>query len=165
MSLIEHAKKELKSIGMLDSDDEMNTMMAENILQLIQTFADQGHSGFSAPYCINLFNKLANFKPLGPLTGEDSEWHDVGERSGYTLYQNNRCGSVFKDVNGAYNIDGKVFWEWWRDEDGTAHKTYYTSKGCSVPVTFPYYVPDEPIYEYHHEAREGSEPQDEMGFL
>ena len=35
MSLIEHAKTELKAIGMLGSEDEMNTMMANNIMQSV----------------------------------------------------------------------------------------------------------------------------------
>ena len=165
MSLFEHAKNELKAIGMLDSDDEMNTMMSDSILQLIETFAEQGHSGFSAPYCINMFTKLANFHPLSPLTGADDEWADVTEYSdGTTLYQNKRNGSVFRDANGAYNIDGKVFWDWCRGEDGEPFKSYYTCKDSRVAVTFPYTVPDKPIYEYRHEYEEGSESQNEHGF-
>lgn len=167
MSLFEHAKNELKSIGMLDSDDEMNTMMAQNVLELITVFAEQGHSGFSAPYCINMFTKLANFHPLSPLTGADDEWSDVTSyNDGTTLYQNKRNGSVFRDASGAYNIDGKVFWDWCRGEDGEPFKSYYTSKDSRVPVTFPYTVPDKPIYEYRQpEPEEGIEYQDETGFL
>ena len=166
MSLYEHAVNELKVIGMMDSDDEMNKMMADNVLQMIELFSDQGHSGFSAPYLINLFTKLANFKPLTPLTGEDDEWNDVSDYGdGTKLQQNKRYGSVFKDKDSVYNIDGKVFWEWDRDEEGTPTKVYYTSKGCFVPVTFPYNPPDEPVYEYCHEHNDLLEPQDEMGFL
>lgn len=176
MALIDHAKLELKSIGMLESDDDMNNLMANNVLQLIEVFADQGHSGFSAPYCINLFNKLANFKPLGPLTGEDDEWRDVSEHgNGEPWFQNKRYSSVFKDGNGqAYNTDGKVFWEWARrplEEDETGYpgmhtyKWSYTCRDSRVPITFPYTIPDEPIYEYRHIPEEGEDPQDEMGFL
>lgn len=165
MSLIEHAKTELKAIGMLGSEDEMNTMMSDNILQLIETFAEQGHSGFSAQYCINMFTKLAEFKALSPLTGADDEWNDVSDYGdGTKRLQNKRYGSVFKDKDSVYNIDGKVFWEWWRDDDGEPMKTYYTSIGSRVPVTFPYTIPDEPIYEYRHEHEEGEEKQDYHGF-
>ena len=175
MSLVSHAKAELKSIGMLDSEDEMNTMMCNNIIQLLEVFAEQGHSGFSAPYCINMFTKLASFKPLGPLTGADDEWANVSDHgNGEPWYQNKRCGSVFKDKDGAYNIDGKVFWEWARrplDEDEPGYpgihtyKWSYTCRESRVPVTFPYTVPDEPIYEYRHIPEDGEDAQDEFGFL
>ena len=165
MSLIEHAKTELQAIGMLGSEDEMNTMMSDNIMQLIETFAEQGHSGFSATYCINMFTKLANFKALSPLTGADDEWNDVSDYGdGTKRYQNKRYGSVFKDGDSAYNIDGKVFWEWYRDEGVDPMKTYYTSIGSRVPVTFPYTIPDKPIYEYRQHMSEGDEPQNENGF-
>lgn len=175
MSLVSHAKAELKSIGMLGSEDEMNTMMSDNIIQLLEVFAEQGHTGFSAPYCIDLFTKLANFKPLGPLTGADDEWAEVTRYNDEVpLYQNKRCSHVFKDADGAYDINGKVFWEWARrplDEDEPGYpgihtyKWSYTCRDSRVPVTFPYTIPDEPIYEYRHEHRDGEEAQDEHGFI
>jgi len=138
-NLLKHAEIELKATGMLDSGDEMNELMCHNILELIKVFAAQGHSGFSASYCINTFAKLAKFEPLGPLTGEDDEWVDVAEQSGGPLWQNRRCSHVFKDVNGAYDIDGKVF----IDKQGVS----YTSKDSRVPVTFPYTPKTEYVYE------------------
>ena len=64
----------------------------------------------------------------------------------------------FKEDDGeAYNIDGKVFWEWYdvpleQDEVGYPGfrkiKSYYSSRDSRVPVTFPYTIPNEPIYEY-----------------
>lgn len=166
MTLYEHAVKELEVMGMIHSEDDMNSAMSENVLELIKVFAGQGHSGFSASYCIDLFSKLASYKPLAPLTGEDDEWVDVAEHNGgLTLYQNKRYSAVFKDDTGAWNIDGKVFWEWYRDEDGEPIKIYYSSKDSSVPVSFPYDIPNKPIYEYRYEFEEGAEPQDETGFL
>ena len=46
---------------------------------------DNGHSGSSAPYAVNLFKKLAMFKPIGPITGKDSEWAktSTGDNSFY----------------------------------------------------------------------------------
>jgi len=71
--------------------------------------------------------KLALFEPLNPLTGEDSEWQQVrGD-----LWQNLRCGHVFKDANGnAYDGEGRIF----REPNGAC----YTSSDSHVPVTFPY---------------------------
>lgn len=160
---------ELDRIGMTeDSPDEMNRMMRKHILHMMQEFANEGHSGFSASYAINILHKLMEFKPLSPLTGEDSEWieHDYGYGP---HYQNIRRSSVFKDADGScYDIDGKVFWEWAMpyEEGGEPYKTYYTCRDSRVPVTFPYTVPDKPIYEYRHsDATPQQPPQNEQGFL
>ena len=167
MSLLSYAESELDRIG-LTEEDEYNGMMRKHILHMIKEFADEGHSGFSAQYAIDILSKLLSFKPLTPLTGEDDEWCDVSEYSGTTTYQNKRCSSVFKEGKDgeAYNIDGKVFWEWYKDEDGNAFKSYYGCRDSRVPVTFPYTVPEEPIYEYRHsDAEPKSPPQNEQGFL
>jgi len=112
-NLLKHAERELKLIG-YDGKDEYNNMAKEAILQLIETFAKQGHSGFSAPYVANMFHKLANYEVLSPLTGNDDEWSDVlDERSSDNtkmLFQNNRDSRVFKDEKGAYFLDA-IVWE------------------------------------------------------
>ena len=148
MSLLSHAEYELDRLG-LNDDDDMNGAMRKHLLHMVKEFADEGHSGFSASYAIQCLQRLLNFKPLTPLTGEDDEWTEVSQISGYPHFQNKRCGSVFKDGKDgeAYDIDGKVFWEWLEDENGEKFKSYFTSRESRVPVTFPYTVPDEPIYE------------------
>ena len=136
-------------------------------------FAEEGHSGSTAPYTVDLFEKLALFKPLVPLTGEDWEWHEVSEYMGHKCWQNKRRSSIFKDENGeCYDIDGKVFWEWAvsYDDDGKpngkAHRSYYTGRESRVPVTFPYVKPKEPIYEYRYSDATSQQPaQNENGFL
>ena len=116
MSLHDHAVHELNLIGMTeDSPDEMNRAMRKHILHMMQEFAEEGHSGFSASYAIGLLEKLLRYKPLTPLTGEDDEWIDIAFQSGGILWQNKRASHVFKDNEGAYDIDGKVFWEWYTD--------------------------------------------------
>lgn len=170
MTLLSHAEEELRRIGMgPDCDPEdMNGMMRKHILHMMQEFANEGHSGFSASYAISILTRLMDFKPLSPLTGEDDEWHDISEYGGYpTKWQNKRKSSVFKDSNGeCYDIDGKVFWEWYRSEEGTPVKSYYTCRDSRVPVTFPYTVPDKPIYEYRQSDAEPRSPkQNEQGLL
>lgn len=141
-----HAWREFRAAGWVDENNKFNDEMQEaictHVLKLLEVFHDEGHSGSSAPYAINLFEKLAKFEPVAPLTGEDWEWHDVSEYSGRDngpVYQNNRCSHVFKDNNGAYDIDGIVWYDWYTDEEtGEKYKSYFTSYGSRVPVTFPY---------------------------
>ena len=167
MSLVSYAESELDRIGMTD-DDDMNGLMRKHLLHMVHEFSEEGHSGFSASYALQCLEKLLRFKPLSPLTGEDDEWIDVSEISGVPHYQNKRCSSVFKDGKDgeAYDIDGKVFWEWIEDEDGNPYKSYYTGFESRVPVKFPYIVPDEPIYEWRYsDADPPAPPQTEEGFV
>lgn len=125
MTCVEFAKQEFDLLGW-PGDDEMQQLMCENILELLDAFDKQGHSGFSANYAISYFTRLAKYEPISPLTGDDSEWIEIGDNK----YQNKRCFSVFKDENGAYNIDGKVF----REKDGSCFTNYYSR----VEIAFPY---------------------------
>ena len=126
---IEHAKREFVALGydLDDKEEGPNKWIMENIFELLEVFGKQGHSGSSALYCISCFKKLALFEPLAPLTGEDVEWNEVDERD---TYQNNRCSHVFKNKDGAYDIDGKIF----RKPNGCC----YTSKDSYVFIDFPY---------------------------
>lgn len=142
MSFVEYAEKELDRVGMTaDSEDEMNLAMRDHILRMIRVFSQEGHSGFSASYAVSCLEKLLRYEPLSPLTGEDEEWMEVGMAygDGTPMYQNKRCGRVFKDENGAYDIDGIIFWEWYTDpETGEKYKSHFTCKESRVPVEFPY---------------------------
>ena len=93
MSMLDYAKKELDIIGMTDdSEDEMNRTMRKHILHMVNEFAEEGHSGFSAGYALNILKSLLAFKPLAPLTGADDEWNEVGDG----LWQNRRVSDVLK---------------------------------------------------------------------
>ncbi len=131
---IQHAEREFLAAGYVplncEQEDGPNKWIQENVIELLDVFSRQGHSGFSAPYCVETFRKLALHEPLVPLSGGDGEWNEVS----YGLFQNNRCSHVFKDTrhfNGqAYDINGRIF----RDPDGGC----YTNMDSRVPVTFPY---------------------------
>ena len=69
----QHAEQEFKALGWVEGGDEMQNAICQDVLNLLAVFSTQGHSGSTAPYAINMFRKLADFKPLGPLTGEDWE--------------------------------------------------------------------------------------------
>lgn len=126
MSLQTFAKDEMKRAGLFDADSDYGGMLGESVMKMIDVFADEGHSGFSAGMAISIFEKVARFEPLTPLTGEDDEWMEIAEGE----YQNVRCSHVFKKNGEAYDIDGKIF----REPSGAC----FTSRDSHVPVTFPY---------------------------
>lgn len=142
MSLVDFAKRELKIISDKceeGEDSKMQSAINEDIMQIIKTFSEQGHSGFSASYVISIINKLLKFQPLSELTGNDDEWVKL-DYTEDVCYQNIRCPSIFKDNSGkAYNMDGKVF------SNDNGH-TWYTNKDSRVYITFPYSVPNNPEY-------------------
>lgn len=126
MSYIEHAKRELTAIGydLNGKEDDLNKWIVKNILELLEVFSKQGHSGSSAPYCANIFKKLALYEPLCPITGEDHEWHDVGNDT----FQNIRCSAVFKQGRDGrpYYLDAIV----WRTPTGATY-TGSTAEGIT----------------------------------
>lgn len=148
MSLIEYAKKELDLIGLGEDDRTGETpdyQMRDHILRMVDEFSQEGHSGFSASYALNIISRVLAYKPLSPLTGEDSEWNEVGE----DLWQNRRASNVFKTTEGAYWQDGIVFWEWYSApdvNDGEPYKVYFTSRDSRVSITFPFTMPEKPEY-------------------
>ena len=134
MGTKEYGRKELERIGYFkEGDDPYNESVANAILELLEVFDNQGHTGFTAPYTVRMFHRLAMFKPLTPLTGEDDEWNEL--RPGY--FQNKRYSAVFKDETGAYNVEGKIF-----SDDGG--ETWFTNRHSRANLDFPYTVPEHP---------------------
>lgn len=148
MSLLDHAKLEMRLAGLYDKDSMYNGMLAESVEKLIKVFSAEGHSGYSAMASLRLFETLASYKILSPLKGTPDEWVNVSEYSnGSPMYQNKRLGSVFaKDVNGknAYDIDGgPVFID--------QHDCAYTcSESILRDIKFPYMPPKRREYIRRH---------------
>jgi hypothetical protein len=124
--LVSHAEFELRK-GLTADTDDPDRWMSDGTLSLIRLFSTQGHSGASAQCAIQWFQTLASYRPLGPLTGEDDEWMEVGTGT----FQNKRCSRVFREDGEAYDSEGKVF----EDTDGSR----YTGYKSRTPVTFPYF--------------------------
>lgn len=137
-NLVDHAKREFLAAGYIPlskkQEDGPNKWIQQNVLQLLRVFSKQGHSGCSADYCVKLFTRLVEFKPITPLTGADDEWNEVGPG----VWQNKRCSSVFKDGKGrTYDIDGYMF----REPNGSC---WGRGKFGFRDITFPY-TPGEKI--------------------
>lgn len=141
-NLRKHFKAECDLLGWNDPGHfedpdgfEWQQIIIANVNAVLDVISEQGHSGHSFPYFFNLLEKAANFKPIAPLTGEDSEWNLISEDP--PRFQNNRCSNVFKNTDGAYNIDGYVF----REPSGSC----FTSLASRKDITFPY-TPEKPVY-------------------
>ena len=89
---------------------------------ILEKFFDQWDSGGAVWCAAPVLQKLIAGKPLGPLTGEDSEWMEVAEDMKEIIWQNVRCGTVFKTKSHA---DGEV-------------KCYDIDVEGRPPITFPY---------------------------
>lgn len=99
MSIISQAKSELKRINFGDEDSAV-------MIGILETFFEQWDSGGAVHAVAPVLQRLIAGKCLSPLTGEPDEWVEQAEG----VFQNVRCGSVFKDprFHGgklAYDID------------------------------------------------------------
>jgi len=129
-NLVSHAIAELNLL-MPEPRSAYDQLCYDSVIKMVRAFSEDGHSGFSASWTVSVLEKLLRFRPLLPLTGEDSEWGDVGNG----LFQNKRDSSVFKQDGNAYWLDGKVF-----SDDGG--KTWFSNGDSCAPVAFPWTRPE-----------------------
>jgi len=105
--LKDHAKYELERAGFFSKESDYEGVLGESVLELCECFAKQGHSGFSAPWALEIFNKLAQFHTLTPLTDDPNEWENVSHlasKDDPPMWQNKRDSSYFS------NDGGKTWW-------------------------------------------------------
>ena len=126
---VHHAQAETAYL-LRSKEDGPDRWMAQALVDLARVFSAQGHSGFSAGWCISSVTQLLKFEPLGPLTGEEDEWcvldYDVDMKA-----QNKRCSRIFRRQDGtAYDINAVVF----REPNGGC----FTGKYSRADITFPY---------------------------
>ena len=112
-NLLDHAKREFLRAGYTpldqDQEEDPNKWIQENVLALIELFGSQGHSGSSAPYCINMFKRLASYKLIGPIkSAEEFDFSPEHIDMGSTK-QSRVISSVFQDEEGEYYLDAVVF--------------------------------------------------------
>lgn len=90
------SKNELELAGLLKKDSDYGGMLGEAVLELVEVFSKQGHSGYSSGATAHIFNKLVNYEPLTPLTFGPDEWikHEPN------LWQNKRQPDVFTEDQG-----------------------------------------------------------------
>lgn len=95
-NLVDHARRELTLIG-----EDPETI--SGLLNVVQAFADMGHSGGSASVAIPMLEQLLSFKNLTDLTDDPDEWffHE-GATYGVSTdcWQNIRNGEAFSTNGG-----------------------------------------------------------------
>lgn len=131
-NLLDHARNELKLAGYdidapykgsFESDEDYGNACAKNAYEMLKVFSSADHSGFSARATLALFNKLAEFKCLTPLTNNPDEWMDTSECHGEhigTHFQSKRQSSCFSDdgLKTYYDIDEEANKEYELDKSG-----------------------------------------------
>ena len=75
--MLEEARLELQLAGWFDEDSDYGGEVGHAVMELMELFSKQGHSGYSAPLVAGLFKKLVDNQPLTGITGKDEEWRDV----------------------------------------------------------------------------------------
>lgn len=119
MTLMQHAKREMSLAGLYDADTDYGSgTIADSVMELIEVYARQEHSGGSAMMVRELFHDLSQFKPLIPISSSPNEWMDVSEASGRPMWQNIRDASKFSRNGGKtwYDIDHpswQIRFRWW----------------------------------------------------
>jgi hypothetical protein len=103
-TLRQHAKSELRAAGHFDADSDFDGEIGVQVSALVETYLAYGHSGASAERTLSIFERVARFLPLTPLTGEDDEW-EIPAGMGGQIAINKRCTKVFRDEEMAWHVD------------------------------------------------------------
>lgn len=83
--------------------DDLNDWMYQQVIEAIAVFASHGNSGGSAPWEINLVQKLCDWDIISPLRFTDDEWSQISSDG---TCQNRRKSDVFKEPNGSIHYNG-----------------------------------------------------------
>lgn len=105
-----HAETELRRSGLFDKDSDYDGMIGEAVMVLVRVFASQGHSGMSARIVLDVFDRVAHFKPLTGITSDPAEWMAVADAmqdGSPAVWQSTRQHSCFSNDGGKtyYDID------------------------------------------------------------
>lgn len=120
MSIVQQAKAELAAINFGEEDSAV-------MVEILEKFFKQWDSGGAVSVAAPVLMRLIKGQPLGPLTGEDSEWFDpMGDG---LMLQNKRCSTVFKDKRGP---DGML------SSEGAELIHDIDAPNPMAPITFPY---------------------------
>lgn len=99
-NLVDHAQRELELAGLFDKDADYGGATGAAVIELMEVFAKQGHSGGSAMLVRELFSKLSAFENLTPITDNPEDWIDRTQESGEPMWQSKRNPKIFSKDGG-----------------------------------------------------------------
>lgn len=102
-NICKHAIKELKLAGYGKGDGGPNDWIYQQVLEAIAVFSSHGNSGSSAPWEINLVQRLCDWDIISPLRFTDDEWSQIMSDG---TCQNRRKSNVFKEPDGSIYYNG-----------------------------------------------------------
>lgn len=102
-NICKHAIKELKLAGYGKGEGSPDDWMYQQVIEAVVVFASHGNSGGSAPWEINLVQKLCDWDIISPLRFTDEEWMQISSDG---TCQNRRKGNVFKEPDGSIHYNG-----------------------------------------------------------
>ena len=137
IGFINHAREQFYECDWVDNRGESCDEYQDRVMKDLFDLLGQLDSEYSDSELENIlvsFERLAQYKPLTPLTGSNSEWKDTGDH-----FQNLRCSSVFKEkdtTEKSYDIDATRY----RDSEGRI----YGMTDSRRKIEFPYFPPARP---------------------
>lgn len=102
-NICKHAIKELKLAGYGKGEGGPDDWMYQQVIESVAVFTSHGNSGSSAPWEINLVQKLCDWDIISPLRFTDDEWSQISSDG---TCQNRRKSDVFKEPNGSIHYNG-----------------------------------------------------------
>lgn len=146
---IEHFNRELEIMRatVKGNDDLVIEPYVRSIREVCKDFADEGHSGGSAPMAASILAQtikaVLGFQILSPLTGQDAEWNDVSDMGGANpigsriLFQNKRDSAVFKNSEDKCTYNTCIVWK--------GEEPYDTFTGSLAGIGSSHYIKSFPF--------------------
>ena len=135
------ALEEIRRAGLYDKDFDYGGEIGKCLEELVDVFAKQDHSGFSASWVASLFYRLVKWKPLFPITNNPEEWMAVAERNGEILYKSRRCPFLFATESQLKKNQAEDTGYYYKVDE---QRRIYQDKDCRKIVELPYMPPTEP---------------------
>lgn len=112
MNLVQHAERELRNAGLFDKDSDYGGEVGQAVLELVEIFANQGHSGMSSGLVIHLFSKVASYRTLTPIDNPAKSGEYIACDRAETVWQSTRLSTLFSEDGGRnwYDLNGKPAW-------------------------------------------------------
>ena len=104
-NLVKHAKREMELAGLYDEDADYGGLIPDAVMNVVEAFAKDGHSGGSAAVTLAIVEKVLRFETLTPITSNPMEWNHIAD----DLWQSNRDPRMFSTDAGQtwYNVDDR----------------------------------------------------------